>query len=127
MIAVILVACKPEVKIVKINVRDFGIVANSKQSITTTINQLIDYVTNDSRLVYKVIETKSQRVVGHAEINKIDIRNKSARLCRILIADKSDRNKGYGQLVIKRLIKIGFSDLRIFFIKLPVYINSSTV
>jgi hypothetical protein len=41
-IAVILVACKPEVKIIKINVRDYGIVANSKQSITASINQLIE-------------------------------------------------------------------------------------
>jgi RimJ/RimL family protein N-acetyltransferase len=68
------------------------------------------------------------RVIGHAEINRIDSKNKSARLCRILIADKSDRNRGYGQMIINKLLKIGFEELNLHRIDLGVFdFNKSAI
>lgn len=86
-----------------------------------THQQLNKYISESNRQIYKVIETGTNKVIGHGEINRIDATNKSARLCRILIADKGDRNKGYGSLIIKELLKIGFSDLNLHRIDLGVF------
>lgn len=86
-----------------------------------THQQLNKYISENNRQIYKVIETETNKVIGHGEINRIDSMNKSARLCRILIADKFDRNKGYGSLIIKELLKIGFVDLDLHRIDLGVF------
>jgi len=83
--------------------------------------QLKQYILAENRLIYKVIETKSSRVIGHAEINNIDVSNKSARLCRILIAEEQDRNKGYGRMLIHLLLEVGFSKLNLHRIDLGVF------
>ncbi|MFA5433785.1 MAG: GNAT family protein [Candidatus Paceibacterota bacterium] len=93
-----------------------------------THHQLDNYISENNREIYRVIETFSDIVIGHAEINRIDSKNKSARLCRILIADESDRNKGYGKLIIAELLKIGFEELKLHRIDLGVFdFNESAI
>lgn len=93
-----------------------------------THQQLTDYISDDNRKIYRVIEVDSNSVIGHAEIGKIDSKNKSARLCRILIADKRNRNKGYGQSLIDALLKIGFEELNLHRIDLGVFdFNESAI
>lgn len=93
-----------------------------------THQQLDAYITENNRKIYRVIETVSNKIIGHAEINKIDSKNKSARLCRILIADKKDRNKGYGKLIITELLNIGFEELKLHRIDLGVFdFNKSAI
>jgi RimJ/RimL family protein N-acetyltransferase len=93
-----------------------------------THHQLNNYITESNRNIYRVVESSSNRIIGHAEINRIDSKNKSARLCRILIADESDRNKGYGRLIIKELLKIGFDKLKLHRIDLGVFdFNESAI
>lgn len=86
-----------------------------------THEQLDKYINADNRLVYKAINTESSEIIGHAEINKIDKKNKSARICRVLIGDKVNRNKGFGKMIIKELIRIGFSDLQLHRLDLGVF------
>lgn len=86
-----------------------------------THEQLDKYIKADSRLVYKIINTDSGEIIGHAEINNIDNKNKCARICRILIGDKQNRNKGFGKAIIKELIRIGFSDLQLHRLDLGVF------
>jgi RimJ/RimL family protein N-acetyltransferase len=86
-----------------------------------THEQLDKYISADNRLVYKVIDSGSGEIVGHAELNKIDNKNKSARICRILIGDKRKRNKGFGKAIIDELIQIGFADLRLHRLDLGVF------
>jgi RimJ/RimL family protein N-acetyltransferase len=93
-----------------------------------THQQLDEYISEKNRNIYRVVEIASNRVIGHAEINRIDSKNKSARLCRILIADKSDRNRGYGQMIINKLLKIGFEELNLHRIDLGVFdFNKSAI
>ncbi len=93
-----------------------------------TYQQLIRYITESNRQIYKVIEYDTDKVIGHGEINGIDTSNKSARLCRILIADKVDRNQGYGSMVINELLKIGFEDLNLHRVDLGVFdFNKSAI
>jgi RimJ/RimL family protein N-acetyltransferase len=86
-----------------------------------THEQLDKYIAVDNRLVYKVINTDSGEIVGHAELNNIDNKNKSARICRILIGEKPNRNKGFGKAIIKALIQIGFCDLQLHRLDLGVF------
>ena len=86
-----------------------------------THEQLDKYVKANNRLVYKAINTETNEIVGHAELNKIDDKNKYARICRILIGDKQNRNKGFGKAIIMELIRIGFHDLQLHRLDLGVF------
>ena len=86
-----------------------------------THQQLDEYVTNEKRLIYKVIDLETQKVIGHAELNDIDSTNKNARICRVLVGDTSSRNKGFGKQIIDAMVKIGFDELNLHRIDLGVY------
>ena len=60
-----------------------------------TTNQLDHYISDENRMIFKAIETQSEQVIGHAELNQIDHKNKSSRICRVLIGEESNRSKGY--------------------------------
>jgi RimJ/RimL family protein N-acetyltransferase len=93
-----------------------------------TREQLSDYINNDKRKVYKVVESKSKEVIGHCELNDINNNTKNARVCRMLIGDESKRNKGYGRKVIQKLINVAFNELSLNNLTLKVYeMNSSAV
>ncbi len=93
-----------------------------------THEQLNKYITVNNRIIYKVLDTKSNKVIGHAEINKIDLLNKNARLSRILIAKKNNRNKGFGKMLIKKLLEIGFEEINLHRIDLGVFdFNKSAI
>ena len=86
-----------------------------------TKQQLSEYITNDNRKVFKVLDKKSKEVIGHCELNDINQSTKNARVCRMLIGDESKRNKGYGGKVLKELIRIAFNELLLNNITLKVY------
>lgn len=90
--------------------------------------QLKAYVTNSNRLIYKVIDAESNKVIGHAELNNIDHKNQNARISRALVGDPEDRNKGYGKQIIKKLLHIGFEELKLHRIDLGVFeFNTSAI
>jgi RimJ/RimL family protein N-acetyltransferase len=86
-----------------------------------TKKQLSEYIAGDHRKVFKVVDKKSNEVIGHCELNDINVNTKNARVCRMLIGDESKRNKGYGGKVLKELIRIAFSELSLNNITLKVY------
>jgi RimJ/RimL family protein N-acetyltransferase len=90
-------------------------------SFPITFEQLDKYVNCDTRLVYKVVNSTTNEVVGHAELNNIDKKNKSARICRILIGDNSNRNKGLGKAIINELVRIGFEEFELHRLDLAVF------
>ncbi len=90
-------------------------------SFPITHQQIEKYIKNSDRIPYKVVDIKNDIVIGHAEFKKVDFINKSARICRVLVGDKAYRNKGYGTLIIKELVKIGFEKLKLHRIDLGVY------
>lgn len=90
-------------------------------SFPITYEQLDRYLNADNRLVYKAIDCESGEVIGHAELNNIDHRNKSARICPSLVGNSHNRNKGYGKAIIKELIRIGFKDLQLHRLDLGVF------
>ena len=86
-----------------------------------TKKQLSEYIAGDHRKVFKVVDNKSKEVIGHCELNDINVNTKNARVCRMLIVDESKRNKGYGGKVMKELIRIAFNELSLNNITLKVY------
>lgn len=86
-----------------------------------TKKQLSEYIASDNRRVFKVIDKKSEEVIGHCELNDINQNTRNARVCRMLIGDESKRNKGYGSKVLKELIRIAFIELSLNNITLKVY------
>jgi len=83
--------------------------------------QLEKYISADNRLVYKVIDIETNNVIGHAELNNINHQHKNARICRILVGETSERNKGYGKAIIKELVRFGFEELKLHRLDLGVY------
>lgn len=71
-----------------------------------TNEQLIDYLADLNRFVYKVLDEENN-TIGHAEI--IIKKDRIARFCRIIIGNKNNRGKGIGQLVIAELLNISFN------------------
>ena len=90
--------------------------------------QLDTYIDATSRLIYKVIDDANHVVIGHAELNNIDRKNQTARICRILVGEKENRGKGYGKQIIQKLMQIGFEELKLHRIDLGVFdFNESAI
>jgi RimJ/RimL family protein N-acetyltransferase len=90
-------------------------------SFPITHQQIEKYIKSSDRIAYKVIDTTNNEIIGHAEFKKVDYINKSARICRVLVGDKKNRNKGYGSLIIKELVRVGLEELQLHRIDLGVY------
>lgn|SRR5690606_2810775 len=75
-----------------------------------TIEQLKNYKNNKEILSFKVIDSFSNIVIGHAEISPSEEIN-TIKICRILIGDKTKRGKGYGKKIIKLLLDKAFKEL----------------
>lgn len=76
---------------------------------------------NPDTLVYKVIDKETAHVVGHISLGKIDRKNKSARVGKVLVGDKNTRGQGIGQLMMAEILKVAFNELRLHRISLGVF------
>ena len=70
-----------------------------------TEEQLEKYLDEKRRFVFKITETNFNQTIGHCEIYLTET---SAKLCRILIGEKSFRGIGLGFEVVNLLIVIMF-------------------
>lgn len=84
-----------------------------------TTEQLEDYVKEKNRIPFKVIDTASEEVIGHAEIYKSE--DNLAKLCRILIGEEKYRGKGIGEKIVNLLVKYSFEKLNVEKVELNVY------
>ncbi|NJB84225.1 GNAT family N-acetyltransferase [Wenyingzhuangia aestuarii] len=85
-----------------------------------TIEQLNEYVNNEQRLSFKVINLNNGNVIGHAEISPSEEEN-TVKICRILIGEKNQRGKGYGKEIIKQLLDKSFNELNKEKVELNVF------
>lgn len=90
-----------------------------------TEDQLEKYLENRNTNAYKIVEQSSQKVIGHCEIYLTET---SAKLCRILIGEKSFRGKGFGFEVVTLLVEKCFNEFSYSQAELNVYDwNSSAI
>lgn len=71
-----------------------------------THNQLEEYLKQSKKLPFRIKLVETDDIIGHCELN---FENETPRLSRILIGEKSLRNKGLGKLVVHKMIDIVFS------------------
>lgn len=91
-----------------------------------TINQLEKYIENansdnSDTLIYKVIDKEIKNAIGHISLGRIDRKNKSARVGKVLVGDKNVRGKGRGKQMIKQILNIAFDELHLHRVNLGVY------
>ena len=72
-----------------------------------TDEQLKKYIDDPKRRPYKIVSTETHNVIGHCELN---FERSIPRLSRILIADNTERNKGYGKKTVHAMLKLLFVD-----------------
>jgi RimJ/RimL family protein N-acetyltransferase len=73
------------------------------------------------RKIYKVLNSADGSVIGHIELNNIDLLNKSATVCRVLIGESPIRNKGIGLQMVRKILEIGFDRLGLHRLDLVVF------
>ena len=67
-----------------------------------TDEQLLHYISDHKRLVYKVILLESDEMIGNGELN---FENPLPRLSKILIGNKSYRGMGVGRIIIDKMLE----------------------
>lgn len=88
--------------------------------------QLEEYVNKSNHsdsgiMAYKVVDVKTQAVIGHISLGSIDRDHNSARLCRVLIGEKSMLGRGIGKLMVEEALKIAFGHLNLHKVSLAVF------
>lgn len=70
--------------------------------------------------IYKVVETATGAAVGHISLGGISESNRSGRISRVLVAPEA-RGRGYCAAMLRAILEIGFTQLRLHRIELGVY------
>jgi RimJ/RimL family protein N-acetyltransferase len=89
-------------------------------SFPLTVKQLEGYKNDKQRLSFKVVDQSNKITIGHAELFPSDD-NKTMKICRILIGEKANRGRGFGQEIINELLEISFFKLDKEKVELNVY------
>lgn len=100
--------------------------SGSNFSYPLTESQLEKYIEqanhdNAETLVYTVVSKETGDTIGHISLGKIDRRNKSARVGKVLVGDKNVRGNGIGQQLIREILKVAFDELQLHRVCLGVY------
>lgn len=72
------------------------------------------------RKIYKAVEPDTGRVVGHIELNNIDLHSRSGVVSRVLV-NPAERGKGIAGAMMQRICAIGFDELHLHRLSLNVY------
>lgn len=73
------------------------------------------------RKIYKSVLKMDARVIGHIELNNIDYRNQAATVSKVLVGDPALRGQGYGEQMLRALVKIAFEELQLHRLQLFVF------
>ncbi|MBM7578593.1 GNAT family N-acetyltransferase [Jeotgalibacillus terrae] len=83
---------------------------------------------DSTSLVYSVVEKESGKVIGHISLGRIDRANRSARVGKVLVGDKSVRGKGAGKQMMNEILKVAFDELTLHRVSLGVFdFNASAI
>ncbi|MGD7043021.1 GNAT family N-acetyltransferase [Jeotgalibacillus proteolyticus] len=83
---------------------------------------------DSNALIYTVADKETGNAIGHISLGRIDRENRSARVGKVLLGDKSVRGRGIGQQMIIEILKIAFDELALHRVSLGVFeFNSSAI
>lgn len=108
------------VKLLKLEKQDFTIfkswISNANElsqfagpilKFPVTDEQLENYINDERRISLKVVLIETSKMIGHCELN---FENPLPRLSRVLVGDKTYRNKGLGKQIINAMLRKLFID-----------------
>jgi len=72
-------------------------------------------------LAFKVIDLESGKPIGHISLGSINRENGTARMCRVLIGDRTMKGKGLGLYMVKELLNIAFEQVKLHKVSLAVF------
>lgn len=62
------------------------------------------------RRIYKAVDAPTSSVVGHIELDRIDLQNRSATVSRVLVGESAAHGKAPGAQMVRRILEVGFGD-----------------
>lgn len=78
--------------------------------------------------IYKVVLNNTNETIGHISLNNVDMKNRSARIGKVLLGDTRLRGKGIGQKMVTAILEIAFNDLSLHRVSLGVFdFNESAI
>lgn len=77
--------------------------------------------TTDEIIMFKVIDEATQLTIGHIQLLRIDMTNKTGVIGRVLIGEESARGHGIGTKVIQKALDYGFNIIGLGKISLNVF------
>ncbi|MFC3886204.1 GNAT family N-acetyltransferase [Bacillus songklensis] len=91
-----------------------------------TVEQLEAYLNKSNvegaeQFVFSVLDAETDEMIGHISLAKIDYKNRSGRIGRVLIGNEKYRNKGIGKQMMKEILSFGFDKLNLHRMTLGVY------
>ncbi|MBT2692073.1 GNAT family protein [Bacillus sp. ISL-55] len=91
-----------------------------------THQQLIKYLGEANKegseiQAFKVVHVESSKVIGHISLGSINLHNRNARMCRVLIGDKEMKGKGLAPYMVNKLLNIAFLKFGLHKVSLAVY------
>ena len=94
-------------------------IAGPNFSFPLTADQLQKYLDDKNSYAFNVIDVSNDNVIGHAEVcfSGKDV----VKLDKVLIGEKSNRDKGIGLQVINELVKFSFEKIGMKEVELNVY------
>ena len=73
-----------------------------------------------TRRIFAAVDDANGEVVGHAELSRIDRKNLSASISRLLVGDPAARGKGTGKQIVSRVLDIAFGEMSLHRVDLYV-------
>ena len=83
-------------------------------------------ISNPDVFIYKAVDTGNGKTIGHISLGSISMKNRSARISRVLVGDTCTRGKGYCSAMVQEVLRIGFDELGLHRISLGVYANNTS-
>jgi RimJ/RimL family protein N-acetyltransferase len=73
-----------------------------------------------TRRIFAAVDAASGEVVGHVELSRIDRKNRSASISRLLVGEPSARGKGLGAQIVSRQLDVAFREMSLHRVDLYV-------
>jgi RimJ/RimL family protein N-acetyltransferase len=73
-----------------------------------------------TRRIFAAVDHATGEVIGHAEFSRIDRKNRSASISRLLVGEPAARGKGAGKQIVSRLLDVAFGEMSLHRVDLYV-------
>jgi RimJ/RimL family protein N-acetyltransferase len=94
-------------------------IAGTVFSYPLTVAQLETYLADKNSYAFNIVDVNEDRIIGHAEL--IMQEQNTCKIDKLIIGDQSNRGKGRGQEVIRKLLEYSFANLGAKTVELNVF------